>query len=440
MTSKTQIFFLALVATLLLPLSALAGSGYVSGTIKNFNHLGGYCEATSSISCAGAKYLKSSYDMYKSVKHAKIFVVAVINQGANESVYSLGESSTDAQGRYVMSWHISASMQALFDANNTMYQLRWHPAHKDGRFSVRNASGAQYFLWGEIPSLTNGTTASSPQNLGTKYLGSANSPNAIANLYDGALRQWDNLSISNRMNAYFKNVKIKAFQDCNPKSNSSCFKGDVNEIFINNDDKVWQQFTILHEVGHAVSYLASRDQNFKACSQYGYGGEGGHGLTTPEYACAQFEEGFANFIAATALFNKNAQTPFAYCFGVGPCMNLNYNIEQSNGASGACQTAGEENRWEISTARFLWDLYDSTSDYAGEIYQQPLYTFIDTIHSFNNGTGNRQKNEPWNSALTKIDNYDGRSTYDYRMLYEQWHDNIASLSAVYSANCSPVGN
>lgn len=119
MTSKFQIFLLVIITTLLLPLSALARSGYVSGTIKNFNHLGGYCEATSSINCTGAKYLKSSYDTYKPVKHAKIFIVAVINQGANESVYSLGESSTDAQGRFVMSWYISPSMQTLFNANNT---------------------------------------------------------------------------------------------------------------------------------------------------------------------------------------------------------------------------------------------------------------------------------------------------------------------------------
>lgn len=32
------------------------------------------------------------------------------------------------------------------------------------------------------------------------------------------------------------------------------------------------------------------------------------------------------------------------------------------------------------------------------------------------------------------------STYDYKLLYEHWHDNITSLNAVYSANCSPAGN
>lgn len=211
-------------------------------------------------------------------------------------------------------------------------------------------------------------------------------------------------------------------------------------IQIGKEATALELFTILHEMGHAVSYLASRDQNFKSCALYLYNNKDGHTLISPEYACAQFEEGFANFIAATALFNKNAQTPFAYCFGAGPCMNLNYNIEQSNGASGACQTAGEENRWEISTARFLWDLYDTVVDYSGDVYQQPLYTFIDTIHSFDNGTGNRQKNEPWNSALTVQQKPDGRSTYDYRMLYEYWHDNITSLNAPYVANCSPVGD
>lgn len=446
MTSTRFLSLMAMFAVLSFGTPVWAGSGYISGIIQNYNHLGGYCEASSSISCTGAKYLQSSYDKYLPVKDAQVMVVAVINQGANESVYSLGEGNTNAQGRYVISWNINATMQFLFDTNNAMYQLRWRPTHKDGRFSVRSATGAQYFLWGQIPSLTNGTTASAPQNLGTYSWGNASSPNAIANLYVGALRQWDNLSISNRMNAFFTDVRIRIFDPCSAGTNSSCFIGSNLTIKIANDNSVWRQSTILHEMGHAVSYLASRDQSFKTCvgdpskNAYSYNGDPGHSLKSPEYACVQFEEGFADFIGATALFAPNAVTPMAYCFSSGACSDLKYKIELSNGVHKICSKVNEEHRWEITTARFLWDLYDSTSDYSGDIYQQPLYTFIDTIHSFDNGTGNGQKNEPWNSALTQIDNYDGRSTYDYKLLYEHWHDNITSLNAVYSANCSPAGN
>lgn len=424
---------------------AWAGSGYITGIIQNYNRLGAYCEETSITSCTGAKYLQSSYRKYLPVKDAQVMVVAVINQGANESVYSLGEGNTNAQGRYVISWNINATMQFLFDTNNAMYQLRWRPTHKDGRFSVRSATGAQYFLWGQIPSLTNGTTASAPQNLGTYSWGNASSPNAIANLYVGALRQWDNISISNRMNAFFTDVKIRIFQGCETEidSASACFIGSSKTIKIPDDDSVWRQFTILHEMGHAVSYLASRNQNFMSCAAaegaYKYDGEDEHYVGTPEHACIQFEEGFADFIAATALYAPNAVTPIAPCLETSSC-TIVINIEKSNGVTDSCDTSKKENRWVLTTARFLWDLYDSTSDYAGDIYQQPLYTFIDTIHSFDNGTGNGQKNEPWNSALTQIDNYDGRSTYDYKLLYEHWHDNITSLNAVYSANCSPAGN
>lgn len=435
----TKIF---IVLCLLVSRNALAASGYISGTIKAVEHHGGYCDPDFyEPYCVGAKYLKSEYNTAQPIKEAKVSIVGVINQGSGETVYSLGEGVTNSSGHFLINWYVSSALAPIFINNQVSFQLRWNPTHGSNRFSVVSSSGSQFFLWAGISSLTSNTTSSSPQSLGTLTWGSANSPNAIANLYLGAERMWTHLSVSNRMNAYFENIKVMYPDGC-PKYNSSdlisCFAGSIKTVKITDETAIYTLAIILHEMGHAVAHVASRNQEFKSCGSRRYPDHANtHSLDVPLWGCSQFSEGFADFIYVTAIYEKYAPTP-VYCKDAGICFPFQEyeKLEISSNTNGtSCGT--DENRWEIHAARYLWDLYDNVSDYPGETFNHPLWYFIDTIHAFDNGINNRQKNEPWNSNLSTITKPDGRSTYDYKYLYEYW--NNVDTSTIYMANCSPVG-
>lgn len=114
MTSRIRLFCLATFVTLLVSTNAWASSGYVTGTLQFCNHLGSYCPNSGTVDCTGAKYLEALYHTYRPVRYAEVTLVGVINQGANETVYSIGEGTTNASGNYTMSWSISRQLQQIF--------------------------------------------------------------------------------------------------------------------------------------------------------------------------------------------------------------------------------------------------------------------------------------------------------------------------------------
>lgn len=441
MKKITILSFVVFLLNLFCVSTALGESGYVSGTLKHFNKMGNYCPSYRD--CTGAKYPHTQYNTALPVKNAKVTLNVVFNQGSGETVIPIGSGSTDSTGYYKFYWYINPSNWTNYTTNG-MFQLRWNPAHKDNRFTIKNSSGATWFFWGAVSSLTSGTTSSSPQSLGTKQWGSSNSPNALTNLYEGAERMWENLSTSSRMNTYFTGVDIIAWD--NSVCSSSCAYGDLKKIIIDSEDSAYKpQGRVMHEMGHIASHLASRDQSVKTCayliSSYNYGTQTGTdwSLNSPENGCIQFEEGLATFLADTAFYSQDAVSP-ATCISDGICDLM---LEPSSGAVGTCALG--EDRWALTVDRFLWDLYDDNADFTADTFTYSLSDLIEVIYTFPNGTGSYQKNEPWDSTLTSVTEPDGRSGTDY--LYHFIYDFLGfpgipvltDLLTIYTSNCAPVG-
>ncbi len=412
-------------------------TGVVRGRFLFYNYQGSFCPNTGLRDCTGAKYPQSEFSVALPVRHAKVF----LRKPDNGSIIAQG--ITDANGYFTFGWMVFGEVTAL-QAN-----LSWESQHKDGRFYVRSENGGQWFFPAGQVTLSPNTTESSPQNLGVFQWGSsAANANQIANVYDGAWRTWQAFSASNRMNAYFLNVDIRAF-DNSGVCPTSCAAGWNNRILLDPNSAFAPQARIMHEMGHIASYVSSRDQSFKPGGDYCFPSTGTGctwNLSTPEWSAANFEEGLATFFADTTLYGANATEPHTCYASAAACANGTFNVETSTGLASAC--ASNESRWPLTVARYLWDSYDLNQDYPGETLSRNLYEFFDTVHAFDNGAANNQKNEPWDQhtvcngtqcviTYVNIVDRDGRSANDFRVNWAKWGTNS---DTVFNNNCSPAGD
>jgi hypothetical protein len=248
---------------------------------------------------------------------------------------------------------------------------------------------------------------------------------------------WNNaLSLSNRMNAYFTGLEVRAFDNVCP---TSCANGGQNRITLDTNAAYMPQARILHEMGHIASYKASRDQSYRFGGDYCWPNTNqsgcGWSLTSAEWSAANFEEGMATFLGDAALYAQNAVAPHTCITSAAACATNSFNIETSSGSS--CTSNG--NRWALSVDRYLWDAYDSRIDYATDTLSRNYYEFIDTIHAFDNGNANRQKDEPWCSWPNQNSrcDFDGRSAVDFRENWIVWGQNTTSQ---WTNNCGPAGD
>lgn len=195
-----------------------------------------------------------------------------------------------------------------------------------------------------------------------------------------------------------------------------------------------------HESGHLVHYLANTSLKWAtmynyptSCTSGGCSGDG-HSLDTPEWKAAGFPEGLASFIGTVASYWYWASQPQFCINSLTPCGSTGWNQEVR--PAGACVT--DEDRFELSAQRYLWDVYDSVDDaaYADTIGADTSNSFwygalIDELATFGAGTGNGQINEPWNAALMSIDSHDGRSAADFQAKINE------STTTQRSNNCNP---
>jgi hypothetical protein len=405
---------LALLALSALAVPASAADGVVKGRLRFYNNQGNYCPTDRD--CTGARYLQADYNVYLPIRDVKVYAVA--SDGA-----VLGSGTTDANGNYTISWF------AWTLATSVTGSVEWYGEHKDGRFSLRNASGGRYVFWTSNVTLRSGTTSRSPQDLGTRTWGSATAPHALANLYDGALRTWrDSLSASSRMVADFTNVEIWAFDD--DPCDTSCANGGLKRVTIDSTGSAFTpQARIMHELGHIASHLAKPRT---ACSDYGRDGGDSWNQTSAEWACASFEEGLATFFGDRAVYWASSPQP-STCNSAGTCSLSNRSTEASTGTS--CVSG--ENRWALTVNRYLRDLYDTRNE-AQDTNSASFATFFDTLDRFGGGVGNRDVNEPWADFLMALDDLDGRSARDFRSHFESLTG--ADTASNFVNNCTPVGD
>ena len=408
----------ALVLATLYAGQAAASIGVVSGRLMFYNNQGNYC-ASDGRSCSGARYPASQFNVNMPIRDVKVYV-------RNNTDQIIGQGITDSNGNFKVSWWSPGS-------GNIVGNVTWHGEQKDGRFAIRTSSGGTWVFWTYKKTLRNNATT----NFGTQVWGSNKGPNSLANLYDGAIRMWrDALNYSNRMRTYFTNVQIRAYSSSCP---TSCANGEDKRIIIDSSTSAYRpQARVMHEMGHIASYLSHRDQERRVFVDYSRDGVAGWNMRSAEYAGPSFEEALATFYGDVALYWHWNPEPYS-CLSSGPCPRIaNNNVETSTGMRSSC-SAGEE-RWALTSVRYLRDVYDSTSGESFDDDSEPYYQFFDAVNRFSNGYGNRSKDEPWDGFLwwTWVDDKDGRSARDFRAHL----DTLAGISTYgeFSRNCYPAGD
>mgnify|MGYP004353315331 FL=1 len=331
--------------------------------------------------------------------------------GANGS--QIGDGCTDDNGVFSVPWYSSTS--------DTQASLVWSAEHCDSRVAIRSGSGNTFVMWTPNKAISNGR----PTNWGTMNWGSPNAAHAIANVYDGAERTWrDSLQYANRLLTYFNNVEVRAFSSA---CSTSCYQESTNRVLLDTapDTPYVYSPRIAHELGHAASRFASREQRSKVCGDYSFGGSGGWSYDSSEWSCAAFEEGVATWFGDVSRFWYNATSPTT-CFSMGGCVpDPDKNIETSSGSS----CASGSDRSMINNLRFIWDIYDVAND--GETVAEHYSYVTDGLFYFTVGTANRQRDED------EVD-LDGRSAFDYRMNY--FSNRSVSVFTPWNNNCQLVGD
>lgn len=196
------------------------------------------------------------------------------------------------------------------------------------------------------------------------------------------------------------------------------------------------QARVMHEMGHIAVHKANPFKSIKnfcypnqRCDQPSWY------PSNPEWRADAFNEGIASFIASVALYRPEAVAPHN-CVGIfqSACINEDNNLERSNGASCAL----DEDRWPLSTERFLWDIYDDVrEDYvvAADYDRRPFHEFFDRLADYPDGLADHNDDEPWgDSARTVVDNYDGRSGEDMKYWFDVNGFNPFNQRAL---NCNP---
>jgi len=393
---------------------SIYATGVVHGRILFYNDQGNFCPDTRD--CTDAHYTEDEFNVRLPVRHARVVLKSDTGQ-------VIGQSSTDANGWFRIGW--------TGPLGTDRGHIEWYPEHKDGRFSVRSATGARWVFWTYNRSLSAGTTKFAPQELGSYTWGSASSPHALANLYDGAYRMWaDSLVRSNRMQTSFTGIQIRAFDAA--RCPTSCATSE-NQVIIDSAASTFMpQSRVMHELGHVATRLS---KSYSFCGDYSRdGANSGWNLTSGEFACASFNEGIATFFGDRAIYGPDNPEPHT-CISADACADGSFDVE-ANSRVGGCST--NETRSALSVVRYLRDLYDTTDD--GETNALGFGDFFDALAAFPSGNGEKQANEPWlwNGSAWSLDDRDGRSARDLRGHIES-QESFDSADA-YRLACSPVGD
>ncbi len=399
--------------------SAATAWGSIKGRLMFYNNQGNYCKKDGR-DCRGATYPQYQYRINRPVRDTKIY----LRRSSDNAI--IGQGTTDAKGLYTIWWK-------SLGTESVSARIFWHGEHKNGRFTLKASNGSLWSIYSNPKKLKNKSITWIPYLV----IGNSKSPHPMANLYDGAFRMWkDGLNQSNLMRSRFTNVEIRAFDSS--VCSTSCAYGNHKKIIIDSAHSAYMpQARVMHEMGHIASYISNPRIGF---SDYTHDGKSGWHMYSAEYASVGFEEALATFYADSALYKQWNKQPLT-CVSSGACPKSAYfNVENKNRAS--CYT--NEERWAITVNRYLRDIYDSYNyKEKTDRNTEPFHHFFTAIKRFNNGFGNRGKNEPYEYPsiwwlLPSVDDKDGRSAVDFRAHMEALTGH--STYDNYLSNCTPVGD
>ena len=446
-----SILILALLS--FLTLAGCYSSGTVEGTLTFYQNQGNYCPATRD--CTGAKYTQAQFATFQPLRNTKVYILRQPGSAV------IGQGTTNGAGVFKIKW---VTGQSSSDNKDVAARLIVRFEQDDGRFAVHRVTGALWLAAHDFVA----DHGNHSQKLGTLSLGNAAAPNEVANIFDGAVRMWNNsLGQSNRMNLYFTNLSIRAFEPpppappaANNTCQTSCAIGSFNPDEPDqpgfgphlvrmdpNNSGFAPQARVMHEMGHIASFVASRDQSYNWGGDYCFPttaaavapltcAAAGWNIGSPEWGAAMFEEAAATHLADVGLYFPTATQPRT-CISTTFCSNAaNNNIETSLGTTCGVNV----NRQAINSVRYHWDNYDNLDDYTGaasDNLNMGMWHVVDTIHALGNGTGELQKDEPWNGTGTILDDRDGRSNTDFQIAWNNFGTNSATQ---LSQNCGGSGD
>jgi hypothetical protein len=230
------------------------------------------------------------------------------------------------------------------------------------------------------------------------------------------------LSSSNRLVGVFTGIAIYAEST---KCDTSC--ADRKSVWLNPGSARNLQARVLHELGHSVGDLASRnsyigpDSSNKPSSL----GTAGWGYSEAIPRGSALNEAFATFVGSTALMSDNTSVPLQCNSSVNCANNVNSNMETK-----VAECDVNNSRRHNDVIKFLWDLWDD-----GDSVDVNIAQFPDAMEEFSNGRGNNQKSEHWSCFgwVCWVSDLNERSVWDWNFNFVR--DTSEDTDAVRAMNC-----
>jgi len=431
----------AMTATVGLAGSAHAVTGYVTGKWEFWNTNGNYCPSANT--CTGARYPQSNFDKRLPVSNGSVWIVDT--GGA-----LLGNGGTDDAGNYTVSWS-----RSTFPAQ---IRVLIFPFHKNSRFFFANTAGQWINNTTSNLNTAASSSAGSPQNVGTWFVGSSAASDPFYNAYWAAEWQWRNvMNLVGVLQSNFTNVEVRGFANTiagytgTPGTcNSSCAVGSTKRVQLDVNAGFSPQARAMHELGHIATYVTHAWQVGTDYTWAPPGQPAGPATwcqNCPEWGSASFEEAFATHYGSIAFWWDNATTPTTclssiHCYNAArtaPAADTNIEASSYPFSTNNCGTtaANPESRWPLSAMRFFWDVFDNHNDADGDWYSANNGDFWKHLHNlawYPEGTGFDQIEEPWNAAKTSLSEPDGRGSVSYS---DNYGSNVTSVNLLRVDNCSP---
>ncbi len=386
--------------------------GLVWGELNFLQKQGNYCDSSAQ-DCTGARYRSYDYNSYQPVMYTKVYLYS------NYTGHVLGVGVTGRSGAFNIEFNTAETLSDVM--------LYWYSEDRDGRMRVFDKNGNRAkFTTSSMYVCTGGISC------GSKPLGRLSwGANRMANIFDGAQRSYyDALDGSARMRAKITNVEIWKGRGGNTSNNgdcpSSCASGSDKRIWLDTNAHYMPQARVMHEIGHVASYQSNPRDGCMLSGGYDYGAgsDGAWSQESPEYFCAQFEEGLATFFASATLYGDYADEPRA-CLGDKHCGNSgSFNLEVEE-----CGVS-RDHMFPLNTTRYLWDVYDDQVDgnVNADTYDRSLFTIVDTLHKYASGTGNHEENELRTSLW-------GNSTWDFVWNLRERYSIPLDTAPIWRRNC-----
>jgi hypothetical protein len=413
--------------------SAHAATGWISGSVKLWNANGNYCPTTNA--CVGSRYPQSQFHTWQPLSNAYVNVYDAAGT-------FIGQGGTGTDGTFTASWTAPVAP--------TQIRVRFFPYQKENRFFFAQPDGLLYNWFTGL--ITRGASSpSSPQPIGTYFLGSSAAPDPYANAYWAGEREWREVfNLVGVLQANFTNVEIRGFVDNIPgfRGNcpTSCANGPAKQVQLDDNAGFSPQARVMHEMGHIASYVTHAWQRTNNYNWPNTTGSGGWSKTSAEWSVSGFEEAMATHYGSIAFWADNAASPTTClssltCYSAlgNPLTGTNLEATSFPFSVNNCSTSSTspESRWPLSHMRFLWDVFDNHNDADGDSYSAnhgDFWKHLANLAWYPEGTGTNQIDEPWNANRTAVTELDGRGSISYAANYAA---NVVNIGILRIDNCAP---